>query len=408
MLKKLGIVFIICCLICPALAQEEPPTMLERYLATGDTPSLYGAYEDLFSIGAAITPALIENEKAAEIIKRNFNSVTCENEMKADFVLDYQATLKNADETRAALNMARADKVLKFAKENGISVRAHALVWHSQVPRWFFTEGYQTGAEAPYVSRETMLKRMENYIRDVMDCVNTNYPGVVYAWDVVNEGIDPADKHEKGYRTSKNPWYDIFGDDFITLAFTYARQYAAPEQKLFYNDYNCYEGNKLQFIRPMLKELLESGLVDGIGMQSHIGMTYPTLLNYEAAMAAYGALGIEIQVTELDIKSEDNTIKGQMALAVLYNRYFTLFHRLKEDGKANITNVTVWGVTDDKSWLSNKEHTYYPLLFNADFSPKLAYFGAIRDASIPLSPTEESLTRAIEGLNAPWSDCEEE
>lgn len=383
-----------------AMAKGEGNTMnaYRIYLKTGDAPSLFLQYEGLFKIGAAVSPMWLKSDDAVKVIARNFNSLTCENEMKADFVMDYAKTVSSGDETRVALNFQRADTVLSFAMENGMTMRAHTLVWHSQVPRWFFSAGYEKESSAPLAKRDVMEKRMENYIHDVMDHVNTMYPGVVYAWDVVNEAIEPADRHPDGLRTTNNLWYKTLGDDYVQLAFTYARKYAAPEQKLFYNDYNCYQKNKLYLIRGLLKSLTDKGLADGLGMQGHIGMD-TSLTDFEEAMTLYGTLPIELQITELDIKTEDNSLTGQMALASKYRRMFSMLTRLKEKAGINITSVTFWGITDNRTWLNNKEHTYYPLLFNADFTCKPAFFGVLQDDSIPLKDTQENLQKAVEALD---------
>lgn len=369
----------------------------QSYLKTGEAPSLYKKYEGLFKIGAAVSPMWLKSDAAVSVITRNFNSLTCENEMKADFVMDHKKTVAAGDKTRVALNFQRADTALSFARENGMTMRAHTLVWHSQVPRWFFSANYEKGENSPLASRDVMEKRMENYIHDVMDYVNTQYPGVVYAWDVVNEAIEPGDRHPNGLRTANNLWYQAIGDDFVELAFTYARKYAAPEQKLFYNDYNCYQKNKLYLIRSLLKSLSDKGLVDGLGMQGHIGMD-TSLTDFEEAITLYSSLPIELQVTELDIKTEDNSLLGQMALASKYRRLFSMLARLKERAGINITSVTFWGITDDRSWLNNREHSYYPLLFNADLTLKAAFFGVLQDDSIPMQNTKESLQKAVDAL----------
>ena len=58
-----------------------------------------------------------------------------------------------------------------------------------QVGGWFFKKGYQD--DGAYVDKETMLARMESYIKQMLEHVQENYPGVIYCWDVVNEAVDP-------------------------------------------------------------------------------------------------------------------------------------------------------------------------------------------------------------------------
>ena len=375
----------------------------EQYLADGTIPSIREQYADVFRIGVAVPAQLLRNEQACQVIRTQFSSMTCENEMKPDFSLDRAETVRQGDPERAVVYPGQARAALKFAQDNGLQLRGHTLVWHSQTPRWFFAEGWSVSPDAPLVSREVMLRRMENYIHDMIDWVNSRYPGVVYAWDVVNEAIEPAHGHPDGLRTQDSLWYQTIGEDFIEQAFAFARKYAAPDQKLFYNDYNCYQKNKIGPLRSLLKKLRDQGNLDGLGLQSHLGEDSPSTMDYENALTVYGSLGITLQVTELDINTADDSLLGQMRLAVRYRSLFALLQRLKEKGGLDIDSVTLWGLTDDRSWLNKPERKAFPLLFNPDFTPKPAFFGALQDKSIPTMSGEAKLQEAIDrlGLDAP-------
>ena len=61
-----------------------------------------------------------------QIHKTQFNIVVAENEMKFD------AT----EPSENRFNYNNGDKMVKYAKQNGMRVRGHALAWHSQVPNW--------------------------------------------------------------------------------------------------------------------------------------------------------------------------------------------------------------------------------------------------------------------------------
>lgn len=356
----------------------------EAYKETGDLPSLAEVYKDKFRVGVALAKMDIENADKAQLVAKVFNSITCENEMKADFTLDRAATLAAGDEECPVVNMRNADTALSFAKENGLQMRAHTLVWHAQTPRWLFTIDYDNAPDAPFVTREVMLARMENYIKQEMEYVNANYPGVVYAWDVVNEAIEPGDGQEHYVRTTNNYWYDVLGEDYIEMAFTFARKYADPDQKLFYNDYGTYEKSKLFPILDMISRLKEKNLIDGIGMQDHISIDYPAILDYQYAVNKYAELGIEIQVTELDINTTDNSEEVQQKLASRYKLIMTILMNCREKNNANITSITFWGLSDDRSWLNNAESANYPLLFDKDLNPKPSYFGVLQDDSIKI------------------------
>ncbi|MBQ6959494.1 MAG: endo-1,4-beta-xylanase [Clostridia bacterium] len=377
---------------------EENVTAYEAYLAGGEAPSLASRYERLFTIGVATSPEVLKDERAAALIAANFNSLTCENQMKADAVLDRSASIRAGDNTRAKLNLSKAGPVLAFAQEHGMKVRAHTLVWHNQTPRWFFAENWSNLPSAPLVDRGTMLQRMENYIRDEMEYVNSHYPGVVYAWDVVNEAIDPAMGHPNGIRTEGNLWYEVIGEDYIEWAFTFARMYAQPDQKLFYNDYGCTAFLKIGPLRTLLKTLHDKGVLDGLGMQSHLELDSPTVSEYENALTQYARLGITIHVTELDIGTADNTPLGQMKLAYRYRTLLARLEMLKTKGGYDIGNVTVWGLKDDQSWLNSPAEKKYPLLFDKDYRCKPAFFGALQDASIPMTSNQAKLQEAVEKL----------
>ncbi len=365
----------------------EPPKQVRTdfYISAVDEelPSMYEYWEDYFSIGIAITRSELINDLKGDLIIQQFNSMTCGNEMKPDALLDREATKAGGTETCPVLSFKSCDSMLQFCVDNNIKMRGHTLVWHSQTPDWFFMEEYSNKPDAVFASREVMLERMENYIRLVMEYVNTTYPGVVYAWDVVNEAILPGDGGEDNMRMSDSLWYQTVGPDFVEKAFEYARKYADPEQKLFYNDFNTYEPAKRLAILKLVEKLKEQGTIDGIGMQSHIGMSSPTLMDYEDTIRQFGQTGLEIQITELDVNLDSNTEADFMKEGTRYKRLFFTFKNLVDTGAANITNVTIWGLTDENSWL-NKDGKRYPLLFNQLLETKPAFWGILMDDGIPL------------------------
>lgn len=335
-----------------------------------DSGSLADAYSDYFTIGAATSDSVLNNPLTKSIVLSQFNTITMENEMKPNSLLDYRTNSTNPAtyNTSPALNFTNLEKYLKFAQDNGLKVRFHTLVWHSQTPRWFFTENYTTTVNAPLVSKEIMLKRMESYIKQIMQYTK-NYPDVIYAWDVVNEAIEGS-----GYRTNGSLWYQVIGEDFVEKAFEYARKYSYDKAGLFYNDYSTYDTTKRNTIYNMVKKLKDKGLIDGIGMQSHIDMNYPSLSAYEDTIKKFSELGVQINITELDMHNTLNTEAALKQQAARYKALFEILVRLKRNGTANITSVTFWGVLDSGSWLTNfKRETSYPLLFDKNGLPKPAF-----------------------------------
>lgn len=335
-------------------------------------PSLFKAYEKYFRIGAAVSSRLTADPELAHIICRHFSSMTADNEMKPWSILDRDVTLAQGDPRRAALDFTRADRLLSFAREHGIAVRWHVLAWHNQTPVWFFKENWEDSMDAPDAPKEVMLARLENYILDVMRRVNDRYPGLVYTWDVVNEAIEPDQGGPGLYRT-RSPWFRITGQDFLPAAFRAARKGTAPGQTLCYNDYNAFDPVKRDAIIGVLKTLQAESLVDTMGMQGHYVLPFLNVTACESAARAYAALGLKLQVTELDIHCSSDDSAHVLALTEAYRSWFSMIRRLSLEG-IDIEAVTFWGVTDADSWLPGfRREPSYPLLFSADRQAKPAF-----------------------------------
>ena len=339
--------------------------------------NLKTAYEPYFKIGSGFSIFDYHTPARVKLLLAQFNSFTCENEMKPDSFLDREECKNDPEkyDKVPALRFKKADMFLSAAKEHGMSMRGHTLVWHNQTPKWFFHEGYNE--MKPLAGRETMLARLEGYIHGVLDHVQTNFPGGIYAWDVLNEAVDAGD-----FR--KSMWTKTVGNDFFIKAFEFAKKYADPEVSLFYNDYETSEPWKRDFIiENILKPLIDKKLVDGMGLQSHLLMDHPDFEVYKTALEMYGALGIQIHITELDIHNNDPSEESMHALAQRYKQFFELYVDAKKTEKANITSVTFWNIVDEASWLSGfRRETSYPLLFRGKCEAKEAYY-AVMEAALP-------------------------
>ena len=212
-----------------------------------------------------------------------------------------------------------------------------------------------------------------------MNHVNDKFPGLVYTWDVVNEAIEPQHGAPGLYRT-KSPWYMTCGEDFLPAAFRAARKGQAPGQTLCYNDYNAFEPVKRDAIIALLKKLQAENLVDTMGMQGHYVDEWMNVSLCEEAARAYAALGLKLQVTELDIHCNGDDEARMQKLAQLYGDYFAMLLKLKKEG-VDIEAVTFWGVTDQDSWLTGfRRETSYPLLFSRGKQAKPAYDAVITAA----------------------------
>ncbi|MGN0677488.1 MAG: endo-1,4-beta-xylanase, partial [Ruminococcus sp.] len=352
-----------------------------------DIPSLKEIYAPYFNIGTAIGTSTVASQPLKDLIDKHFDRVTPGNELKPESLLDREACIE-AGNDNPQISLANARTFLDFCRDNNLPVRGHTLVWHSQTPDWFFKENYADDGD--YVSKETMLLRMENYIKNVMTTIAEEYPTVeFYAWDVVNEAWldDGSVRKPGGYNidTNTSGWVQVFGDNsFIEPAFEYARKYAPEGCKLYYNDYNEYIDGKTNAIYNMAMELKEKGLIDGIGMQSHLDVGFPTVSQYRKALEKFASTGLDIQVTELDITTPSNSESDLKKQAEMYDGIMQACVEFSD----SISAVVFWGITDDGSWRATK----YPLLFDADYKAKPAYYSIIDGLDVPATSATTATT----------------
>ncbi|HKO80652.1 MAG TPA: endo-1,4-beta-xylanase, partial [Chitinophagaceae bacterium] len=250
----------------------------------------------------------------------------------------------------------------------------------NQTPAWFFKD-----AEGKTVTKEMLLQRLKDHITTVIK----RYKGTIYAWDVVNEVI--SDKQDEYFR--KSAFYNICGEDFVARAFQYAHE-ADPDALLFYNDYNEINPVKREKIIKLVKSLKEAGIpIHGVGLQGHWAIGEPTAQQLDSTLACFAELGLQVQITELDIsvypkehkarerRPEDYdtafTIEKEARQIEMYKMCFDLFRKYKNV----LSGVTFWNISDRHSWLDNFPVTGrkdYPLLFDKDLNPKKAYWEVVR------------------------------
>lgn len=328
---------------------------------TSAYPSLKDTYADYFRMGVCINPITVSRPEYSSLIVSQFNSVTNENNLKPEAIIDKAATLADVEANREhfILDFAAVTGELDFAVANGLAVRGHTLIWHSQTPDFIFYEDYDP--KGALAGRELMLKRMENYMCDVFTWADANYPDLFYAWDIANECIDD----NGGLRDSL--WRKTIGDDYLEYAFAYARKYAPDGIALFYNDYNASQPGKQADIIAALTPVAESGSLDGIGMQGHIDTTLSPARFTFAAKKYAESLSVIIHVTELDVASptggNPETLQG-----LYYGRFFQALINARNNG-VPIESVSIWGLTDSLSWKADTR----PLLFHDDLTPKVAF-----------------------------------
>lgn len=326
-------------------------------------------YKDYFPIGVSVSAQALKTDEA-QLILQQFNSLTAENAMKIGPIHPKENEYF----------WTNADSITAFAQRNKLKLRGHTLCWHNQTPPWFFVD-----AEEKQVSKEVLLQRLKDHITTVV----SRYKGKIYAWDVVNEVI--SDKKDEYFRNSL--WYTICGEEFVAKAFQYAHE-ADPDALLFYNDYNEINPVKREKILRLVKGLKDAGVpIHGVGLQGHWAVNEPSREQLDSTLTRFAELGLQVQITELDIsvypkehnarerKPEDYntefTSEKEQKQVEVYKMCFELFRKHRN----SITSVTFWNISDRHSWLDNfpvRGRKDYPLLFDKDLKPKKTYWEVVK------------------------------
>ncbi len=315
---------------------------------------------------------------------REFDSITPENAMKMNAL----------QPRRGEFHFAATDRLVGFARDHGLAVRGHALVWGQALPLWLVDHGLteRLGLRLPPLivptppnplgellgsaatalagwRRDELLAVMGDHIRTVM----RRYAADVREWDVVNEPI-AADG-----TLAATVWRRSIGPDYVEQALRIARA-ADPTAKLFINEYAVeFPGPKLDGLVRLARDLVQRGVpLDGIGLQTH---THVAGARDEAtmrgAMRRFADLGLEVQVTEMDVAVsplEANRPEQLRRQALAYGAVARACNAVTA-----CSRFTTWGFTDAVSWLSAGEAG---LLFDREYRPKPAY-AAVRSAFAP-------------------------
>lgn len=346
---------------------------------------MQGAFESDFRVGVAIgTATLLDAEQdALALMADQFNSATPENLLKWERV----------HPKRGRYDFAAADRFVDFGQRHSMFLVGHTLVWHSQTPDWVFQDRH-----GKPLDRAGLLERMRDHIATVVG----RYRGRIAAWDVVNEALN----NDGSLRDS--PWRRIIGDDYLEHAFRFAAE-ADPAAKLYYNDYGMNLPAKRRGAVRMVERLKLAGCrVDGIGMQGHWGLDYPSEREIEDSIQAFAAAAGNVMITELDVNvlPRPKNIWGGTAEVSLtaanskrldpytlglpggvsreqaerYAMYFRIFRKHRRV----IDRVTFWGLDDGRHWHNNwpvRGRTAHSTLFDRSLRPKPAFDAVIETAS---------------------------
>lgn len=257
---------------------------------------------------------------------------------------------------RDVYTFAKADSIVAFAQAHQMQVRGHNLVWYTDLPAWL-TNGNFT--------RDELIAILRNHIMTEV----TRYRGQVSIWDVVNEAIGDDGTMRDSI------WLRGIGADYIDMAFQWAHQ-ADPQARLFYNDYGGEGlGRKSDAIYALVKGLLARGVpLDGVGLQMHISLDRsPNPQDVLANMQRLTALGLEVQITEMDVKTQDDARPMQAKMTVEAQLYSEMLQTCLSVTRC--TAFVMWGFTDAHTWIpAYTGHPDYPLIFDASYHPKPAYY----------------------------------
>jgi endo-1,4-beta-xylanase len=349
------------------LTYVPPPTIQP------DIPSIFQTLSEYFPVGAAVDMTDISGPHA-QLLTKHFDSITSGNDMKWSSV----------EGTKGSFNYTNADAQAGLAVCNGMRIRGHNLVWATGAQTPSYATGDGTNSPA---NQAVVTANIQEHIQNEVQHFGTE----VYAWDVVNEPLDPSQPDCLVH----GPFYNVLGKSYIDIALEAARQFAPPGTKLFINDYSTADPNRLACLVRVIGDLRSRGIpIDGVGHEMHNAINYPSV---KAMVNAIDTVHenfpkIEQQVTELDMSvynAGDTTSNYGSAIppAVLaeqgwlYKSYFDAFRRLQ--GK--LSAVTFWGMADDDTWLDSfpVTRTDYPLPFDHGLQAKPAYWGVVDETKLP-------------------------
>lgn len=299
-----------------------------------------------FSIGTAVDADALHNEPLYRTtLAREFNLVTPENAMK----------FRNLSAAPGQYDFTDADAIVDFALAHHMQIRGHTLVWHQALPNWLESGSFTTD------------EIQSIFIRHIHTLVG-RYQDKIAIWDVVNEAVN----YDGNLRDSL--WLRALGKDYIEMAFRAAHE-ADPHARLFYSDYNAETLNaKSNAIYALAKGLLERGVpINGVAFHFHVGLN--DTINWDDVQSnikRLQALGLEVQITEMDVSTQDADLPLNDKLAQQADMYRTAAEICLKS--AACTSFSTWGFTDLHTWIPGLTgKSDIPLLFDTNYQPKPAY-----------------------------------
>ncbi len=313
-----------------------------RFLSSSATTSLLA----VASLSYPIDPILAKTIKGIQFGAAARASLIVSDPQYRDALLGYCSRLTpeiefkwdRIEQEQGQFMFGEADQLANFARDHGIEIYGHTLLWHRSLPPWAY--------ENLKVEREWSI--VDRYIRQMVG----RYDGIRY-WDVVNEPI------ETGYRTDglrPSIFLDVFGDEYVASALQAARS-VSSSAKLLINEYGleydlAVEHDRRYHFLKLLERLKHSGVpLDGVGLQAHLDLRKGTVspASIGSFLKEIANFGLFIFVTELDVTEASyfQTVdERDEQVAAEVSRYLDVVCDFPD-----IRGVTTWGLTDRYSWL---------------------------------------------------------
>ena len=331
--------------------------------------------------GVAIPNDKVRDTDYRKIVPYVFDSITCENEMKPNFIRTASVARTTNYNRDDSYDYTNSDEIVEFAKEHRMKVVGHVLWYEPENLPQFVKDLSDNGS----LNHTVMSNIVKNHITNVIRHFNSLAPTTVYSWQVLNEALDANGNIQTDQIIQR-----ILGDASFSNLFQYAQNVITPppaaapapaaapinvNTKLYYNDFRNLSDNRIFDRLKTLKN--SSGILDGVGIQCH--GTASNIL--DAMTLKYVQEGFEVHFSEVDNASDIN------------DYYLTIWYQdvIKIALKYGVKNFTVWGLTDDSSWLYDSDSIgrpypangrRYPLLFNDEFEPKSSYNALIQEIKL--------------------------
>lgn len=241
--------------------------------------------------------------------------------------------------TGNAYDFGDMDRIAQFARENGMALRGHTLLWHRSVPRW---------------ARSLMLRtRQWHHVRDHIEVVMSRYGAQVAQWDVVNEPLEIGGRPD-GLR--QNVFLEAYGPQYIDWAFWAAHDYA-PQADRFINEYGleydtAEEGRRRIALLKLVEGMRSRGVpVTGVGLQAHLDLRKGKVYRdgIYGLVRDLSGMGLKVAVTELDVHEADTSLshaERDKRVADETARYLDVVLDFPA-----VRSVSTWGLSDQTSWL---------------------------------------------------------